>query len=363
MRLIVALGARPNMVKISPLLPEFERAGIEYEVALVSSRAKERAESRGGVVSFFGIDLVRPKWFLEADGGGHTEDAGPAMVAFEKLFSRERPDAAFVVGDTTVALAAAVTAARYGVPVVHLDAGTRCGDLSIPEEMNRVVISRVAAMHLTPTEKALENLEDEGIEPERIHFVGSTMAESVSRALDDIENIDTAEEFGVPNGGFILSSIHRRENLGNSTRLAGIIAGIERFGVPVVAPDSADLRSAIEKHGLRTPDNLRQLESVPYHRMLALQRDAGVVLTDSSGVQIEACTIGTPCVTVLRCTEQAETVDVGANVVVAASGKAVCTALKRAMDAHDSWTVPKRWDRAVSDRVVRALKRGITPLR
>lgn len=363
MRLIVALGARPNMVKIGPVLPEFTRAGIDFDVALVSSRAQERAESRGGVVSFFGLDLVKPRWFLQAEAGGASDQAGGAMIAFERLFGRERPDAAFVVGDTGVALAAAVTAARFGIPVVHLDAGLRCGDLSVPEEMNRVVVSRVAAMHLTPTERALENLEDEGVEPERIHFVGSTMAESVSRSLDEIAGIDAAEEFNLPGKGYVLSSVHRPENLHDAGRLSGILSGLGRCRLPVIAPDSGDLVRAVEREKLTLPENVRAIEAVTYQRMLALQRDAGVVLTDSGGVQIEACTIGTPCVTVVKCSEQEATVEAGANVVVAASGRPLGQALAKAVESPPTWAVPKRWDRAVSDRVVRALKRGIMPLR
>lgn len=362
MRLIVALGARPNMVKIGPVLPEFARAGIEYDVALVSSRAEERAESRGGVVSFFGLDLVRPRWFLQAEGV-HSDQAGGAMLAFEQLLSKERPDATFVVGDTGVALAAAVTSARFGIPVVHLDAGLRCGDLSEPEEMNRVVVSRVAAMHLTPTVQALENLEDEGVEPERIHFVGSTMAESVSRALDEIAQVDAANEFDLPRKGYVLFSVHRRENLHDSGRLSSILSGVRRSGLPVIAPDSADLVRAAERHGATLPENLRAIEPVTYHRMLALQRDAGVVFTDSGSVQIEACTIGTPCVTVRKCSEQSATVEAGANRIVPASARAIGPVLAKSVSSPPpAWAIPQRWDRAVSDRVVRALKRGIIPL-
>ncbi len=362
MHLIVALGARPHMLRIGPVLPEFARAGISYDVALVSSRAEERAQSRGGVVSFFGLDIVKPRWFLQA-GGVPTDQAGEPMLAFERLFQSERADATLVVGDTGVALAAAVTSARFGIPVVHLDAGLRCGDLSLPDEMNRVVVSRVASMHLTPTVEALENLEDEGIDPERIHFVGSTMAESVSRAMDEVAAIDAAAEFEVPRRGFVLASVHRPENLHDSGRLAGIVSGLERCKLPVVAPDSADLKAALAREGTRLPHNVDAIEPVSYHRMLALQRDAAVVVTDSSGVQIEACTIGTPCLTVRRCTEQAATIECGANRVVPASGRALAAAIRRVMERPSTWTVPQRWDRAVSDRVVRALKRGIMPLR
>lgn len=362
MRLIVALGARPNLLKIGPVLPELARAGIECDVALVRSPSDQEPGGAHEVVSFFGVELFTPRWVIEVDTGGPRDPAGAAMQAFEDLFSRERPDAAFVVGDSGVALAAAVSAARVAIPVVNLDAGLRCGDLHMPEEMNRVLISRASAIHLTPSVRALENLEDEGVEPERIHFVGSTMAESVSRSIDEITSISAAEQYSLPKEGYVLSSVHRPENLHDKGRLSAILAGLSRTEVPVIMPDSGDMVRAAARHGLEVPPNVVAIEPVTYLMMLALQRDADVVLTDSSGVQVEACTIGTACVTVMECTEQEATIDAGANRLVPASPRVISATLLKTMCDPGTWTVPQRWDRAVSDRVVRALKRGIMPL-
>lgn len=362
MRIIVALGARPNVVKVGPLLPELARAGIDCDVAFTGSRGVAHNDDSGDGVSFYGVGLITPRWFLDIGTGTHAMETGKAMVAFEELFGRERPDAALVVGDVSATLAAAVSASKAGVPVIHLDAGLRCGDLRVPEEINRALVSRIASMHLTPTEQALENLEDEGVEPERVHFVGSILAESVIRHMDAIAGVDVAGEYGFGVNDYALGCFHRPENLDDPARLAAILDGLARLPLPVLIPDTNGLRAAMHRSGLSSDERISVVDVVPYRSMLALERDAAIVLTDSSGVQEEACTICTPCLTIRGCTEQVATIDAGANRLVAADRDAIVSSVVETLAQPPEWAVPKRWDRAVSDRVVRAIKRGVSPL-
>ncbi len=363
MRLIVALGARPNVVKVGPLLPELERAGIVADVAFTGSRELDREANGTGAVSFYGVQMPEPRWFLDIGTGTDAVQTGAAIVAFERLFAAERPDAVMVVGDVNPTLAAAVSAVKAGLPVVHLEAGLRCGDLRIPEEVNRVLISRVAAMHLTPTEQALENLEDEGTEPERIHFVGNMMAESVMRHLGGLSDHAACEEFGFAPASYVLGSFHRPENLRDPQRLKALVDGLARSPLPVLLPDTAGLRARLESSGIELPASTMFVEAVPYSSMLTLIRDAAAVFTDSAGVQEEACTICTPCVTMRACTEHGATVEAGANRLVDATPEDIRSGLVDAVARRSSWVLPKRWDATVSDRIVRALRRGVMPLR
>jgi UDP-N-acetylglucosamine 2-epimerase len=225
-----------------------------------------------------------------------------------------------------------------------------------------VLISRVAAVHLTPTERALENLEDEGIEPERIHFVGSLMAESVLEHLDAIRRFRTCVEMGLTERGYVLGSFHLPENLADKSRLRGILSGLAESPLPVLIPDANGLRAAIEGFGLAAHSPVHLVDPVPYTQMLSLERDAAAIVTDSGGVQVEACMMCVPCVTVRECTEFATTVAIGANRLADASVASIRAAMNEAMNRRPSWTPPKRWDRAVSDRITRILKRGIEPL-
>lgn len=362
MRLVIAVGARPNAVKVAPLLPEFARAGIAADVAFTGPPEVGLSADLEGGPGFYGIELPVPRWSLDIGAGTDAALTARALLAFEELFAQETPDAVMVVGDVSTALAAAIAASKAGVPVVHLEAGLRCGDLRIPEEVNRVMISRIAAMHLTPTESALGNLEDEGIDPERISFVGSMLAESVLRHLDGLGTRDAAGAFGLEARGYVLGSFHRLENLADAERLRAIVDGAERCGLPVLVPDANGLRRALERAGIEPGPPVSVVDAVSYTDMLALIRDAAAVITDSGGVQQEACMICTPCVTVRDCTEHVATVIFGANELVAADADAINAALARAREHKRSWVTPKRWDRAVSDRVVRAIRRGIEPL-
>lgn len=362
MRLIVALAARPNVIKAAPLIPELSRAGIDVDVAFSGARQSVRPESAIGPVSYCGVEMPAPKWFLDTAIGSDASRVGRAIVEYERLFETERPDAVLIVGDVSSSLAAAISAAKAGLPVVHLEAGSRCGDLAYPEEVNRVLISRIAAMHLTSTEEALENLEDEGVEPERIHFVGSMLAESVLKHMDAIKRVDAAGSHEFIKNGYVLAMFHRSENLESHIRLQAIMAGLTRSPLPVLFSDADALRDALGTSGIQVPENARFLEGVDYRTMLALERDAAAICTDSGGLQQESCVVGTACVVVRPCSEHTPTVVAGAAKLAAANSVAIEEALFAAIEAGRDWVVPKRWDTAVSGRIVRALKRGIIPL-
>jgi UDP-N-acetylglucosamine 2-epimerase len=222
-----------------------------------------------------------------------------------------------------------------------------------------VLISRVSALHLAPTENAVVNLLGEGVAEERIQFVGSTMAESVLRNLDAIKNSSPALEYGVIPDGYVLAAFHGPENLTVPGRMNAIADAMTRLGLPVLVPDARDLCDGIIAAGTFVPPDLYCLDPVPYLDMLALQR---AVITDSGGIQEEACMLGTPCVTVRSHTEHDATIEVEANRLVRADSDAIVDAVGIARAGSRSWVAPKRWDRAVSDRIVRAFKRGVIPL-
>lgn len=362
MRLIAVAGTRPHFVMIAPLLPQLLRAGITVDVAYTGSRAVEAPDPATDHMSFFGVQLPAPRWFLEVGSGAGGVTTGRALETLERLFAEERPDAVLVVGDANSSLAAAISAAKAGIPVVHLGAGVRCGDMTVSEEINRQLISRITAVHLTPTDRALENLEDEGIEPERIHFVGSMLAEAVIRSLDPIARLDAAANYGLQRREYVLGSFHQPVNLASPDRLAGILGGLSEVGLPVLITDTDGLRAAAERFGLTLSSHVHIVDAVGYYDFLALERDSLAVVTDSSGVQVEACMLFAPCVTVCSFTEQEATIEVGANRLCDSSHEAIGAAITGILADHASWVTPKRWDQTVSDRIARTLKRGIPPL-
>jgi len=361
MRLIVVVGARPNFVKVGPLLPELEKAGHQISVVFTGSRVGERAANGEGRMTFYGVAVPTPKWFLDVGAGADGVQTGQAMIALEHLFTEETPDAVMVVGDVNTTLAAAIAAAKLHIPVVHLEAGLRCGDICVSEEVNRILISRVTSLHLAPTDEAIKNLEAECIPNARVRFVGNMMAESVLRHLDDIKRLDAASVFGLEKGNYVLAAIHKPENVGDADRLAGIIGALAQIDCAVLLPDAEGVRRAFGSYGIDVPENVFVVDAVGYREMLALQRDADVIVTDSGGVQEEACMVGTPCVTVREVTEHNATVLAGANRLSEPTVEAIIAAVSEARGSR-SWVAPKRWDKAVSGRIVRELKAGVERL-
>ena len=359
MRLIVVVGARPNFIKIGPLMPAFAAAGIEAPIA----HTGQHYDASMSDVFFADLELPVPTWFLGVGSGTHAVQTGRAMIALEELLVAELPDALLVVGDVNSTLAGALAAAKIGIPIVHLEAGLRSGDMSMPEEVNRLVTDQLSSLLLTTVESAADNLLAEGIDADRIDFVGNVMAESVLRSLPRIEGRDVAARYGLESGNYLLATVHRPENTDHPERLAQIAAAFRDVGMPVIFPVHPRTHSKLAEAGLPGADSAVQLvDPVGYLDMLALQRDAAVVVTDSGGIQEETCMVGTPCVTVRRNTERQITVEIGSNRLVSASRDEILAGVTDALATPTTWRVPERWDDQVAVRIVAALQAGIRPL-
>lgn len=351
MRIIVVVGARPNFIKIGPLMPALAQGGIEAGIA----HTGQHYDASMSDVFFADLQLPEPRWFLGVGSGTHAVQTGKAMMALEELLMAEKPDALLVVGDVNSTLAGALAAAKIGTPVVHLEAGLRSGDMSMPEEVNRLVTDQLSSLLLTPTASAETNLRNEGIDRDKIHFVGNIMAESVLRNLERVGAREAASRAGVEVGGYALVTVHRPENTDHPERLAEIAEALRRIEMPVVFPVHPRTRPQLAAAGLDGSGAVRLVDPVGYLDMLELQRDARIVITDSGGVQEETCMLGTPCVTVRRNTERQVTVEVGSNRLASADTESICSAVADALQSPLGWRVPERWDDAVSGRVVEAL--------
>lgn len=359
MYLIVVVGARPNFIKVGPLMPALAEAGIDARLA----HTGQHYDASMSDVFFEDLDIPEPAWFLGVGSGTHAVQTGTAMMKLEELFASEQPDAVMVVGDVNSTLAGALAAAKLHLPVVHLEAGLRSRDMSMPEEVNRLVTDQLSAMLLTPVADAADNLTNEGVHPSRIHFVGNIMAESVLRNLPRVADREVPARGGLSDGGYVLATIHRPENTDHPERLQAIVEALESSPLPVLFPTHPRTRPLLASAGLRSEDSVvRLVDPVGYLDMLALQQGAAAIVTDSGGVQEEACMLGTPCVTVRRNTERQVTVQVGANRLVSAETGAITRGLEDALASDPAWPRPERWDTEVSARVVEALEAGIAPL-
>ncbi|MEN6429439.1 MAG: UDP-N-acetylglucosamine 2-epimerase (non-hydrolyzing) [Coriobacteriales bacterium] len=359
MRIIVVVGARPNFIKVGPLMPALAQGGIEADIV----HTGQHYDAVMSDVFFRDLEIPEPRWSLGVGSGTHAVQTGTAMMRLEELLLAERPDALLVVGDVNSTLAGALAAVKVHVPVIHLEAGLRSRDMSMPEEVNRLVTDQLSAMLLTPVAEAGENLIAEGVAPERIHFVGNIMAESVLRNIERIADRDVCGAHGMEPGSYVLATVHRPENTNHPERLSQIVAAFAASPLPVLFPVHPRTRPSLAEHGLDGESHgVRLVDPVGYLDMLALERDAAAIVTDSGGVQEEACMLHTPCVTVRRNTERGVTIEVGANRLARAYAEEISSALDEALASARDWQVPERWDTQVSRRVVDAILSGVIPL-
>jgi UDP-N-acetylglucosamine 2-epimerase len=306
-KVLSVVGNRPQFVKSGPLSVALRDAGIE-EVVLHTGQHWDRELSE---VFFEELGLAEPAYRLDL----HTADPEAMRPGIAAAVERERPDWVLVYGDTNSTLAGAQAAGGAGVPVAHVEAGLRSGDLSMPEERNRIEVDRLAALLLCPDERSRATLLAEGVAG-RIEVVGDVMADACFR-LGPIarERSDALHRFGVKPGAYVVATIHREANV-QPERLSRLFDGLSRIQEPVVFPLHPRTRAVSIAHGLALGERVRTLEPLGYLDMAALVSQARVVVTDSGGLQKEAYWFGVPCVTARPSTEWQDTVELGANVLV-----------------------------------------------
>ncbi|HWH05675.1 MAG TPA: UDP-N-acetylglucosamine 2-epimerase (non-hydrolyzing) [Gaiellaceae bacterium] len=307
MRLLSVVGNRPQFVKSAPLSVALRERGID-EVVLHTGQHYDPQLSQ---VFFEELGLPEPAYALDLRSSD-PELMRPAIAA---ALAREGPDAVLVFGDTNSTLAGAEAAAAAGVPIAHVEAGLRSGDLSMPEERNRIAVDRAAALLLCPDERSRATLEREGVAG-RIEVVGDVMADACFRLAPVArERSDVLRRLALEPGTYVVATIHREANV-QEARLRRIVDGLGRVGEPVVAPLHPRTRAALDRHGIALPESVRALAPLGYLDLAALASQARVVVTDSGGLQKEAYWYGVPCVTPRPSTEWVDTVEVGANVLV-----------------------------------------------
>ena len=307
MRVLSVVGNRPQFIKSAPLSVALRGRGIA-EVTVHTGQHYDRELSQ---IFFEELDLPEPDHSL----GLRTADVEAMKPRIAEIVEAEHPDWVLVYGDTNSTLAGAAAAAAAAVPLGHVEAGLRSGDLSMPEERNRIEVDRLAQLLLTPDERSSRILADEGVSGRR-EVVGDVMADA-SRQLAPIarERSRILDELGVEAGGYLVATVHREANV-RPDRLARIADGLSRLQEPLLFPAHPRTRAALAGSTVLLGPHVRLLDPLSYLDLAALASQARVILTDSGGLQKEAYWYGVPCVTMRPSTEWADTVELGANTLV-----------------------------------------------
>ncbi|MGB9919726.1 MAG: non-hydrolyzing UDP-N-acetylglucosamine 2-epimerase [Moorellales bacterium] len=325
MKVVDIVGARPQFVKLAPVLKALERHNREHPdraIQEVLVHTGQHYDYEMSQVFFDELDLKAPDYHLGVGSGSHAHQTGEMLKRIEEVLIKEGPNLVVVYGDTNSTLAGALAAAKLGIPVAHVEAGLRSFNREMPEEINRVLADHLSALLFCPTRTAVENLRREGI-IRGVHLVGDVMYDALIRYADLAERKSSIMgELGLTPGAYALATVHRAESTDRPERLEGIfrgLAALARDGLTVVVPLHPRTRKALSSLDANTDGltrDLMLLEPVSYLDMLVLEKNARLILTDSGGVQKEAFFFRVPCLTLREETEWVETVETGWNTLV-----------------------------------------------
>ena len=361
LRIINVVGARPNFMKIAPVIDEMRRRSSRIEPLLVHT-GQHYDESMSD--SFFeDLQIPRPDINLEIGSGSHSEQTARVMTAFEQVLLQHPADWVVVVGDVNSTMAAAIVASKQLVRLAHVEAGLRSFDRTMPEEINRVVTDALADLLLTPSRDANENLLREGVAPEKIRFVGNVMIDSLFQNMERARASRVLERLGLEPGQFCAMTLHRPSNVDNNETLSGILDALAVIGerLPIVFPIHPRTRDRLKHFGMlervRAQRSLVLTEPLGYLDFLKLYSNSRLVMTDSGGVQEETTALGIPCLTFRANTERPITVTEGTNRVVGSDPEAIkregLAALERPRVAARA---PELWDGGAASRIVDAIE-------
>jgi UDP-N-acetylglucosamine 2-epimerase (non-hydrolysing) len=312
--------------------------------------------------SFFEqLNIPEPDVDLEVGSGSHAQQTAEIMKRFEPVLDDLRPGMVLVVGDVNSTIACALVAVKKGVPVVHVEAGLRSGDRAMPEEINRVLTDQISDLLFITERSAQANLVREGVDADKIHFVGNVMIDTLRYNLDRAtDSVNTLPE-SIPAGGYGLLTLHRPSNVDDPAVLAVLLETLSDIGreLPLVFPVHPRTEQCIANAGLdHYLDNQRihKLAPLGYLEMLGLMRDAKVVLTDSGGIQEETTALGVPCITLRENTERPATVDEGTNTIVGSDPGRIMACYREIMtNGGKAGRVPEYWDGHAADRIADVL--------
>ncbi len=338
--ILIVIGTRPEIIKMSPIIRECSRRGLEFSV-LHTGQHYSYAMDR---IFFEQTDLAHPAYNLDVGSGTHGVQTAAILSGVENVLLNHPPDVVLVQGDTNTVCAGALAAAKLHIMVGHVEAGLRSFDRSMPEEINRIIADHIADQLYAPTELSRRNLVREGIEPEKITVTGNTVVDAVRQNIQiGQQKVHPLEPLGLEPGGYFLVTAHRAENVDDSARLGEILAGLRtisaRFGLPVVFPMHPRTQKMVREFSLST-EGIQVIDPVGYLEFLLLESNAALLLTDSGGVQEEGCILSVPCVTLRGNTERPETIDAGANILAGTHPDTILAAVEQMINVPRTWNNP-----------------------
>ncbi len=359
MKIICVVGTRPNFIKIAPLIKEMEKHSEINNLLAHTGQHYDKEMSR---LFFDDLEIPKPDINLGVGSASDSTQTANIMIGLEKVFLKEKPDLVVVVGDVNSTLAAALTAAKCKIKVAHVESGLRSFDRTMPEELNRILTDRISDFLFTTEESANRNLANEGIDKNKVFFVGNVMIDSLLSHREKAKKSKILSKLNIKRSEYAVLTLHRPSNVDNKKSLEQVIDILDKIQqkIKVVFPIHPRTLKNINKfkldEQLKNQKNLIITEPLGYLDFLALMSNSRFVLTDSGGIQEETTVLGVPCITMRKSTERPVTVEQGTNVLVSTDKSKIIESAHKLINGYNpKGRIPKLWDGKAAQRIVNIL--------
>lgn len=365
LKIVCVCGARPNFMKIAPIVDALAKSGaVETYLVHTGQHYDEKMSDL-----FFGeLGIPEPDLNLEVGSGSHASQTAEIMKRFEPVCLEQKPDWLIVVGDVNSTIACALVACKLGIKVAHVEAGLRSFDREMPEEINRLLTDAISDVLFVTEQSGIDNLKNEGVADEKVHFVGNVMIDTLLRSKGKAESSTVLETLGLAPKSYAAMTLHRPSNVDEEETLAGILTAIEKIAadMPVVFPVHPRSRKTLTSprfaEWTAKMPNLKMIDPLGYLDFMKLTASAALVLTDSGGIQEETTILGVPCLTLRENTERPVTITEGTNTLVGVETEAILQAYAKVRKGEGNrGTVPRYWDGKAADRIAKILVESQVP--
>lgn len=359
-KIICVCGARPNFMKIAPIMRAFDESG-KFDTLLVHTG--QHYDKKMSELFFDELQIPKPNINLEVGSGSHAVQTAEIMKRFEPVVLDFKPDYVLVVGDVNSTIACGMVAVKLGVKLIHVEAGLRSFDRTMPEEINRVLTDSISDLLFITEQSGIDNLKKEGINSDKVHFVGNVMIDTLMANRQKAQNSDILERLDLSKKGYAAITLHRPSNVDDMNKFGEIVTALEEIAkdLKLVFPIHPRTRNNIKGSDLERRvlgmGNLILLDPVGYLDFLCLMDNAALVITDSGGIQEETTILGVPCMTLRENTERPVTITEGTNRLVKLTTEDILSNYFQIRDTMDSikGRIPKFWDGKAAERIAKKI--------
>lgn len=359
-RIVLVCGARPNFMKIAPIMRVISERGTLDPLLVHTGQHYDASMSK----SFFDdLNIPRPDVNLEVGSGSHAVQTAAVMSRFETVVLEHKPDFVLVVGDVNSTIACGLVSVKLGIKLVHVEAGLRSFDRTMPEEINRILTDAISDVLFVTERSGLDNLAREGVDDGKVHFVGNVMIDTLMAHLEKARHSDAVKRFGLTKKQYGVVTLHRPHNVDDPAALQIIFDAFREIGkdMPLIFPVHPRTRGTLDKSVLKDGGSIPGViltDPLGYLDFLALMNDAAFVVTDSGGIQEETTILGVPCMTIRDNTERPVTITEGTNRLVKRTVPDIVSAFHDGMEGSGSHRIPELWDGHAAERIVTILEQA-----